>query len=168
VFDVEIEAHVYEQGNSQERESEEGKPIHPFLNGLKAVEEFLLLPRIAVGGFAHRFQLILQALQQRILLQKLISQSPVLHLDFGQSFLNGLKVHWRRRRGHLRVRGEYIRYGGADISVKKGQNALDIRQRRSQCAGGALQAGRPLRWRRRHGQRALWRMRGGPEALRIA
>jgi hypothetical protein len=69
------------------------------------------------------------------------------------------------------MRGQDIGDRCADVSVKQRQNSLDKRQRRTQRAYGALQAGRQFQrrtWRgKRVGQRAAWRKRGR-EPPRIA
>jgi hypothetical protein len=165
---VKKQEHVHDQGDGQQRRRQNRKPIDLFANGLHTFENFLLLARSAVGGFAHRLQLILDSLQRRFLLKKLIAQSPMLHLKFREAVFDGLKIDRWRRRGHLRVRRQDIRYGGANVPVQQRQYPLDKGQRRAQGAGGALQAGGRLVCGRRPGQRMLWRRRGTAITLSIA
>ena len=60
-------------------------------DGLEVFQEFLLLERVAVGGFTNHLQLIFDALQRGILLAHLVAEFAMLGMQLSEAVLNGAR-----------------------------------------------------------------------------
>ena len=71
---------------------------------LEILQELLLLKGVAVGGFAHHFQLIFDTLQRSVLFHHLLAQIAMLCLEHGQPFFKRSEVNLGRGRRRRRRR----------------------------------------------------------------
>jgi len=118
MHNVKIEDHIHSQGHNQDCQRNQSKPIDLFADRFQIIDEFVLFKGSGFSGIADLLQLIFNAFQRRVLLQDSIAQIPILLLQRSQIVFEGLDIHGWRRRGHVLVRGQYIRHGSSDVSVQ--------------------------------------------------
>jgi hypothetical protein len=91
-LNVEEERYRHRDTHGDQYERYDGDDLDFLPEGLQSLEQFLLLERVPVGGFADHLQLIFNPLERIVLLHDLIAQSLVLRPQIGQTVFDRLKV----------------------------------------------------------------------------
>jgi hypothetical protein len=139
-LNVQEQKQVESNADRQQPDSDCGEYFDLAAEELQIFEKLLLLKCVAVGGFAHEFQLIFNALERGVLLDDLIAESSMLRLKLVQAALKRREIDLWRRRRCLRARREHIRDCRENISFEQRQQALHHWHHGAKCIHGALHA----------------------------
>ena len=109
--------------------------FHPMAHDMQLRHQFLLREGVAVRGFSHQLQLLLDALQREILLQHMAAQIAMHSMEFGQAVFDGRQVD--RGRG----------WGRWQMRIQKIEPILPSSKGRSRCTSGiAMRIAPFVRW----------------------
>lgn len=124
-FDVEKEDDVEGDRDGEEAQADEGNCLDSAAEMFEIFEKFLLLKRVAIGGFANHLQLIFDALERGILFHDLLAQAMVLSLERGQTMFKRDQIYLGLRLcGGMRTRSEKTADRSADLAIEQRQNSL--------------------------------------------
>ncbi len=135
VLDLDQQVNVQRDGERQQQDSNENKAADPRAHGAHILDKLLLFQSVAVGGFAHTLQLILDALEGGALLCNLRPQLTMALAQLGHPALHRLQVDvhlWRRRMSGL-LRGDQSADRRCQIAIEQGQQLL---HKGKGCANG--------------------------------
>ena len=79
--ELEEEKDIQRDRQAEKCQGDIGEDVHPGTNRLQILQQFLLFQSVAVGGFTHLVQLVLDLFERLILLHYLVAQLALLQLE---------------------------------------------------------------------------------------